>query len=139
MIRQLQHARGQSRPPRRPRRLQEGLIGGGIARFHREFRPGAPVIVDNPLGDLSIETNTEVFEEVLSKVLINAWESYDSPPDQPRPIELHTRRLTQPGAGDYVEIRVEDRGRGIDPELRDQIFEPFISSKHTVGVGAPWG
>jgi signal transduction histidine kinase len=37
--------------------------------------------------------------------------------------------------GKYVLIDVEDEGRGVDPQIRDHIFEPFISSKHTVGVG----
>jgi two-component system, sensor histidine kinase and response regulator len=34
-----------------------------------------------------------------------------------------------------VEVRVEDEGPGIDPEIRDHMFEPFISTKQTVGVG----
>jgi len=112
-----------------------GLINGGIARFHRDYRLSAAVTVANPVGDLAIETNTEGFEEVLSKVLMNAWESYDNAPEEPRPIEITTRMITRPAQGEFVEIRVEDRGRGIDAEIRDQIFEPFVSSKHTVGVG----
>jgi signal transduction histidine kinase len=34
-----------------------------------------------------------------------------------------------------VRLTIEDCGQGISPEIRDHIFEPFISSKHTVGVG----
>lgn len=34
-----------------------------------------------------------------------------------------------------VVLKVEDRGRGLDPQVRDYMFEPFISSKNTVGVG----
>jgi signal transduction histidine kinase len=34
-----------------------------------------------------------------------------------------------------VVLKVEDRGRGLDPQIRDHMFEPFISSKNTVGVG----
>jgi signal transduction histidine kinase len=34
-----------------------------------------------------------------------------------------------------VEIRVVDHGRGIDAEIRDKMFEPFVSTKNTVGVG----
>jgi signal transduction histidine kinase len=95
----------------------------------------APVTVDNPLGDLLIDTNFEVFEEVLAKILINAWESYDNKPTDPRPIAIHTRTVEKPDEGQFVEIRVEDHGRGIDAEVRDKAFEPFVSTKNTVGVG----
>ena len=46
-----------------------------------------------------------------------------------------TTALKQVGDTSMVEFRLSDLGQGIDPEIRDQIFEPFISSKHTVGVG----
>jgi signal transduction histidine kinase len=82
-----------------------------------------------------INTNIEVFEDALSKVMMNAWESYDSEPDGPRPIALSTRLVDQTGNESILEIRVEDRGRGVDPEIRDHLFDPFISTKHTVGVG----
>ena len=34
-----------------------------------------------------------------------------------------------------MQLRVEDQGHGIDPEIRDHMFEPFISTKRSVGVG----
>jgi nitrogen-specific signal transduction histidine kinase/ActR/RegA family two-component response regulator len=33
------------------------------------------------------------------------------------------------GAGDYVKITVEDTGRGIPAEVRERLFEPFVSTK----------
>ena len=37
---------------------------------------------------------------------------------------------------DGVEVRIEDTGPGIPPELREQIFNPFVSTKKTgVGLG----
>lgn len=134
IIRQLSSLVVKSRPPLSTAPLQR-LLEGGVARFHRDYNLSAPVTIANPVGDLKIETNTEVLEEVLSKVLINAWEAYDNSPEEPRPIELHARLLERPGEGGFAEIRVEDRGHGIDPEVQDQLFEPFVSSKHTVGVG----
>jgi len=111
------------------------LLESGVARFHADYKLAAPVTIDNPLGDLQIDANIEVLDEVISKVLMNAWESYDNEPADPRPITLSTRIVEKPDEGKLVEIRIEDRGRGIEPEIRDRIFEPFISSKHTVGVG----
>jgi signal transduction histidine kinase len=34
-----------------------------------------------------------------------------------------------------VELRIEDRGSGLSPKIRDSMFEPFVSTKETVGVG----
>jgi DNA-binding response OmpR family regulator len=111
------------------------LIQDGVARYQADHKIVQTVTVDNPLGDLQIETHIEVFEDVLAKVLINAWESYGKKPADQRPVTLRTALVELHGGSQAVEIRIEDRGNGIDPELRDHIFEPFISSKQTVGVG----
>ncbi len=134
IVRQLSSLVVKARPPLAKIKVAE-LINGGVVRFHRDYGITAPVTIENPLGDLALESNSEVFEEVLSKVLINAWESYDTPADQPRPISVTSRLIERPPGGSYVEIRVEDRGHGIHDDVRDQMFEPFVSSKATVGVG----
>jgi len=111
------------------------LLLDGVARYQSDFKIIQTVQVENPLGDLMIETHVEVFEDVLSKVLINAWESYGKKPADQRPITLRTKLVELPGGNEAVEIRVEDKGNGIDAEIRDHMFEPFISTKQTVGVG----
>ncbi|MCF7687205.1 MAG: hybrid sensor histidine kinase/response regulator [Cephaloticoccus sp.] len=134
IIKQLSSLVIKIRPPLSQAGLQS-LLDGGIQRFKVEYRKDAPITVTNPLGDLLIDSNIESFEEVMAKVMINAWESYDSPPDAPRPIWITTSLLEKPNEGKMVQIIVEDQGRGLDPEIRDHVFEPFISSKNTVGVG----
>jgi two-component system sensor histidine kinase/response regulator len=112
------------------------LIESGIERFRTEYKVEATVTVDNPLNNLAIDTHYEVFEEVLSKVLINAWEAYaDNVPPAQRTITVRTEIVEKPDEGRQLLIKVEDQGKGIDPEIRDHVFEPFISSKQTVGVG----
>lgn len=134
IIKQLSTLVVKSRPPLIKAGLDR-LLEGGIRRFHEDYRLTAPVTIDNPLGELLVDTNYEVAEEVLSKVMINAWEAYDNKPTDPRPISIHTRLVEKPEEGKFVEIRVVDHGHGIDSDIRDKMFEPFVSTKNTVGVG----
>jgi CheY-like chemotaxis protein len=134
IVRQLSSLVVKARPPL-SKSAVSALIAGGIARFHRDFKLAAPVEVQDSVPNLVVETNTEMVEEALSKVLINAYESYDPEVEGPRPIAISTRLVDRAGDGKYVELKVEDQGRGIDAEVGDQMFEPFVSSKATVGVG----
>jgi signal transduction histidine kinase len=44
--------------------------------------------------------------------------------------------LSTQGDPEWVRIRIADTGKGIDPEIRDQLFRPFISKKETgTGLG----
>jgi two-component system, sensor histidine kinase and response regulator len=134
IIKQLSTLVVKSRPPFIKASVQR-LIEGGIKRFHDDYHLRVPVTIDNPLGDLQIDTNYEIVEEVFAKVLMNAYESYTNKPTDPRPISIHTRLVEKPEDGKFVEARVTDHGRGIDGEIRDKMFEPFVSTKNTVGVG----
>ena len=40
--------------------------------------------------------------------------------------------------GDAVEVRVRDNGTGIAPEIRDKLFQPFVTTKPT-GEGTGLG
>ncbi len=134
IIQQLSSLGVKIRPPLITTRLDR-LIEGAVSRFHNDYKLTALVTVTNPSGRLEIDANTEVFDEIVSRVLINAWESYDQQPVDQRPIYLTTQIVEKPGEPKFIEIRIEDRGRGIDPGIRDRMFEPFISSKQTSGVG----
>ena len=48
---------------------------------------------------------------------------------------IRTEITEKPEEGRFALIHIEDRGRGVDPDIRDHAFEPFTSTKHTVGVG----
>ncbi|MBA3848632.1 MAG: hybrid sensor histidine kinase/response regulator [Opitutus sp.] len=111
------------------------LLESSVRRFQNEFRIDQPVQIENPVGDITIETNNEVFEDSVAKLLINAWESYHDAPDDQRPIRIRTEVLDKGEDGRHLLVHVADSGRGLTDEMRDHAFEPFISSKHTVGVG----
>ncbi|MDF9826956.1 two-component system sensor histidine kinase/response regulator [Ereboglobus sp. PH5-5] len=139
VIKQLNQLVVRTRPPATRVPLQ-ALIGNSIARYQDAFGITAPVAVSNPLGDLEVDVHVESFEDVLGKLLVNAWESYglpgaDADGASARPITIATSLAKLAHGGDAFQISVEDQGRGISPEIRDHMFEPFVSTKQNVGVG----
>ena len=42
---------------------------------------------------------------------------------------MPTLQVRSARSGDAVEIRIRDNGNGIPPEIRDQIFNPFFTTK----------
>ncbi len=109
------------------------LLSGSLARFHAEYKIDSPVELHDQTSSVAIQTNQEVLENVIGKLLINAWESY--PPEANlRPIEIVSERSTDTGR-DVVLIHILDRGKGLDPTVAEQVFDPFISSKPDIGRG----
>jgi signal transduction histidine kinase len=54
-----------------------------------------------------------------------------------------TLQVSTRDRGDDVEIRVRDNGTGIPPEIRDQLFQPFFTTKPTgegtgLGLSISW-
>jgi two-component system sensor histidine kinase HydH len=64
--------------------------------------------------------DAELMERVLVNLLSNAVQA--SPPGST--VTIKTRL-----AGDSVEIDVIDRGCGVDPQMADTIFNPFVTTK----------
>lgn len=113
-----------------PTRLAENAV----TRLHNEFRIPGDIEIVNDSGGIEVMGNIEILEDALGKLLLNAWESYAQPPAGQPFAEIHIRTAMRRGRR-FIEYHVLDRGRGLDPEIRDHIFEPFVSTKTTVGVG----
>jgi CheY-like chemotaxis protein len=108
-------------------------VESAIRRFVVDYKIPAQVRVTNHAAGTLFETNIETFESVLGRLLINAWEAYsDSTPSQGRDIEIE---MNPPGEDGMIHLSVNDHGQGMDPEVRDHAFEPFISGKTAVGRG----
>ena len=105
-----------------------GAAGGPQKRFEEEFDPSLPLVTGN--GDALVQ--------VLINLLANAREACDGRA-RPRVI-VRTRfasglQLHSTGSGPPVrlpiELRVSDNGPGIDPAMREYIFDPFVTTKKT--------
>ena len=108
----------------------ERLVAGALRRSREDTNRDYEVEVVRKIDNASVKTNIEAFEDALSKLLVNGWESYGPDAKGPRPMRLEISRK-----GDNFEFRLIDRGLGISPEVEENMFEPFISTKNTVGVG----
>jgi len=94
------------------------------------------VVVENHLPD-SFETFTslETLENCIEHLIRNAIESYaEGTPAEEREV-LIALELHQANGEEEIEIRVCDRGKGIHPSVKDNLFDPFISTKNSVGRG----
>jgi signal transduction histidine kinase len=71
--------------------------------------------------------NQTEIKQVLLNLMINAIEA----------VVDHTGRISIEGcrAGDWIEIKVTDNGRGMSAETRERVFEPFFTNKR--GAGDP--
>lgn len=100
--------------------------GGGAPPIVEEFDPSLPMVMGN----------ADALVQVLINLLANAADATRDVPD--RQIVVRTRfasglQLHTRGEGKAlrlpIELRVSDNGMGIDPDLRDHVFEPFVTSK----------
>ncbi len=86
-----------------------------------ELNPDVPEIVMDP----------DRMEQAVAAVLTNAIEA--SPPGGK--ITVQTAPATT-AAPSHVLLRIRDEGRGISPELREQVFHPYFTTKaNGMGLG----
>jgi DNA-binding response OmpR family regulator len=110
------------------------LVDGAIERFVDNQDVKFPTTVVNHVETAVVLANVEVFEDAIGKLLENAWESYGSRPPEGAEVIFEIGTAQREGR-DWVEFSVHDRDNGLDPDIRDHVFEPFVSTKNTVGVG----
>jgi signal transduction histidine kinase len=110
------------------------LLDRVIERFERE-KSGAAAAVSiykNYSPDIPpVAFDAQLLERVIVNLLSNAAQA--SPPGAMITVKT---QLVETGAGRGVEIAVIDRGSGIDPKNRENIFNPFFTTKSDgVGLG----
>src|SRR5262249_3459845 len=134
LVEQLLGFSGQTRLLLKPVPLNGAIdqMAGSLRRLVEpkitfEFQPGADLWL--------VQADRAQLGELLINLCLNAQ---DAMPEGGR-LTVETQNLTvdqthvrnQPQArpGEYVRLHVQDTGRGIPPEIRAQIYEPFFTTK----------
>jgi PAS domain S-box-containing protein len=92
-------------------------------------RSGVGLVVEGPEEPLWVLAQEIQIEQVLLNLTRNAVEAMA---DTPGPRRLTLR--AQPLNGSRVELAVTDTGPGLPPEIRERIFQPFVTTK-SQGLG----
>ncbi len=115
------------------------IVTGATSRFQRSAATSHSIRHDFSLPEsFSLPTNRELLEVCLERLFQNAHDSYQSDkqeePDTSGEIVLQARIGEKAGEKCLV-LKVQDQGKGIDPEIKDSIFEPFVTSSSVIGRG----
>jgi nitrogen fixation/metabolism regulation signal transduction histidine kinase len=106
-----------------------GLVREVADLYHGPQQPELRLELDPALGP--VEADAVRLRQLLHNLIRNAGEALEGRTDGV--VTVATGRAGE-DAEPAVEIRVEDNGPGIDPELLERIFDPYVTSK-TRGTG----
>jgi len=122
----------------RPRQLDPvriDLSGVGdslkqLMRFDFEDKETEPVF---EFGPEPVYADQDALRQVLLNLISNSLDAIEGCPECDKPGHI---RLTSEPDGNGVWITVDDDGPGMDPDLGDDVFKPFITGKKTgTGLG----
>jgi two-component system sensor histidine kinase HydH len=79
-----------------------------------------------------VMADEQLCDQVFTNLISNAWEAMGEQGGE-LSIKVHPKHI---GLGDEVVVEIEDTGPGIPADLREQIFNPFFTTKKSgVGLG----
>ena len=107
------------------------LFDGVLALSAADLRLAGVTVVQDLAADLpEVWADRSQLQQVLLNLITNAKQAMADVSGERR-----LRIATHAGSPERVEIRVEDTGAGIPPDVLPKIFDPFVSTKGASGTG----
>ncbi|MBM4195684.1 MAG: HAMP domain-containing protein [Gammaproteobacteria bacterium] len=100
------------------------LVREVVELYHGPQLPAMHVDADPALGH--VEADAGRLRQLLHNLLRNACDAIEEHTDARVTVTTHRCLM---GTVAAVEIRIDDNGAGIDPELLPRIFDPYVTSK----------
>jgi signal transduction histidine kinase len=126
----LQFARAGARAEPGARADLDGVVSEVTAALRAEAASARAELIIDPASHAVVSCSAGVLSSLLGNLVGNALKHMGGRAE--RRVTVRSRRR-----GAVVRVEVEDTGPGIEPELREAIFEPFVRGKDngTPGIG----
>jgi two-component system cell cycle sensor histidine kinase/response regulator CckA len=115
------------------RPIDLGSVVRSVLKLVRKEIEARARLVEELGASRAVLGNEAQLVQVLVNLLMNAWQALPEPDPARHVIGIRTANLDSD-----VLIEVWDSGPGVPPQLREQIFEPFITTKE-IGSGTGLG
>jgi signal transduction histidine kinase len=99
-----------------------------LVNAHPDAR-GVKVILEKGNSDTSVEVDTKQVERAVYNLLLNACQSARKRPD-PRIVKVSVSTESQ-----SISVSIADNGPGVAEEIRETMFDPFVSQGKQKGTG----
>ena len=76
-----------------------------------------------------IKANASALRQVLNNLIINACHALETQTNKDdKHIEITTNKAAMT-TGNYIDLVISDNGSGVPEDIRDSLFDPYVSSK----------
>ena len=108
----------------------QALVNDALHLLEPELRQRQVQVLQTVPAPLPpLHSDPIALQQILHNLLLNALQAMEALPPAERRLEI-----TQTRTGDWVQLRVQDNGPGIAPEVRDRLFTPFATTR-SQGLG----
>ncbi|MBT5032165.1 MAG: HAMP domain-containing protein [Proteobacteria bacterium] len=97
-----------------------------VAELHHRDDEALKISFDIDDSIKAIQSNPSALRQVLNNLIINAKHALS---EIDKPVITLGLQKAEDVTGDYVDLSVEDNGTGIPEEMRESLFDPYVSSK----------